>query len=296
MSNFKISIIICTYNRANLIVGALKSLDEQNFDKEDYEIIVVDDGSTDNTSEIVSKLSLKANLQYFKRPHICRAAARNFGLEQAKGEYVLFVDDDILAPSDLLEEHYKFLSRRHKIVVRGPVIDTPLYEIPSNSKPKAKDFSMAFFCTCNASVKKESLLDIGGFDESFTEYGWEDTELGLRLREAGLKVKFNFKARVYHYKPEAPDFKEEIQKVQELGRMAVAFYKKHPNLRVSLATGLHPVLIFWQRLSAGWPIRKIAEKLISNKKISQNSRLNSFLRNKILASYYLESVISELKK
>lgn len=287
----KISVVICTYNRAELIKGAVETLAGQDFEKTAYEVIVVDDGGTDNTSEVVCGIKTDANIRYFKRPHISRAAARNFGINQANGEYILFVDDDILAPSNLLSRHLEHLEKGGKIVVRGPVVNTPHYDLTLNDGAKLQDYSMAFFCTCNASVNKKVLLDIGGFDEDFIDYGWEDTELGLRLRNLGYKVKFDTNAVVYHYKPKsADDLGEYVQKAKELGKTAVSFYKKHPNLRVSLATGINPVHMFWHSIAANRFIKNIAEKLLQNKKIADSKNLSYFLKTKIFNYYYNQSI------
>lgn len=292
----KISIVICTYNRANLIKGAVETLARQDFDQNDYEIIVVDDGSCDNTAEVMADIKIKANIKYFKRPHQSRAAARNFGIKNAVGEYIFFVDDDILAPPDLLSEHMKYLKGSSKVIVRGPVINTPYYDLSLNKKNGIKDISMAFFCTCNASVERKVLADIGGFDESFVEYGWEDTELGLRLRKLGYKVKFNLNAVVYHYKPKGEDDLEEyIQKAKELGRTAVTFYKKHPSWRVSLATGVNPVHILWHNITANSFIKNIAEKMLKHKIIARSKRLSYFLKTKIFNYYYNQSIKETLK-
>lgn len=292
-----ISIVICTYNRANLIKGAVQTLCNQDFDHNKYEIIVVDDGSTDNTAEAVCSIETKASLRYFKRPHISRAAARNYGINAAGGQYILFVDDDILAPADLLRKHAKMLEGGKKIVARGPVINTPDYDLALNNGANIKDYSMAFFCTCNASVDRKTLIDIGGFDEDFIEYGWEDTELGLRLRKRGYKVKFGIDAVVYHYKPKgADDLVQEVQKAKELGRTAVAFFRKHPNLRVRMATGINLMHMLWQAVTANYFIKALAEKLIKNEKIANNKTLSYFLKNKIFNYYYQTSIREALRE
>lgn len=294
--NCKISVVICTYNRSDLIKGAVKTLSEQDLDYKDYEVIVVDDGSTDNTQDEVCSIQTKANVRYFKRPHTSRSAARNFGIRQASGKYILFVDDDILAPPNLLTQHIKYLEEGKKIVVRGPVVNTPYYDLSLNKKSGIEDFSMAFFCTCNASVEKKVLIDLDGFDESFVEYGWEDTELGLRLRNLGYKVKFNIEAVVYHYKPKSTDDLEEyVQKAKELGRTAVTFYEKHPNLRVSLATGINFVHMFWHAVTSNYLVKNIAEMMLKNDKIINNKNLSYFLKGRIFNYYYYQSINQALK-
>lgn len=293
----KLSIVICTYNRAQLLKGALESLSSQGFNPEDYEIIVCDDGSTDNTQDIVAGLSLRSRLRYFYQPHKSRASARNLGISQAQGDFILFVDDDILAPENLLMEHFKLQNPKKKIIVRGPVIDTPDYEIPRNPKAKVKDYSMAFFCTCNASVSRRALESLGGFDETFTEYGWEDTELGLRLRARGYKVKFNLNAIVYHYKAvDCDTLDANIEKAKELGKMAVNFFFKHPTLRVRLATGINPVQILWQDIFANKFIKDLSLNILKNEKVLKNKGLSYFLERRVFNYYYNNSIKEEFNR
>ncbi len=92
------TIIIPTYNRADRIAGTIQSVLNQNFSK--FEILVVDDGSTDNTREVIKSIN-DPRLRYFRKNNEERAIARNFGIEQATGDYVTFLDSD-----DALYAHY----------------------------------------------------------------------------------------------------------------------------------------------------------------------------------------------
>src|SRR5438105_3528298 len=92
------SIIIPTYNRAAFITSTVQSVLQQTYGN--FEVIVVDDGSTDNTEEIISNISHQ-QLFYFKKDNAERGAARNFGVQKAKGDYITFLDSD-----DLLMSHH----------------------------------------------------------------------------------------------------------------------------------------------------------------------------------------------
>ena len=95
-----------------------------------------------------------------------------------------------------------------------------------------------FFCTCNASVPLASLRIAGGFDEHFDRYGWEDTELGVRLRKNGVRRVFAWDAYVHHLKPPGWESLEAAsRRTLEKARMATAFVTKQPQTRVRLATG-----------------------------------------------------------
>ena len=109
-NNPYLSIIIPTFNRKDLLKLCLKALFRQRPLTKDCEIIVVDDGSTDRTEELVKSLinDSPCFLQYFRHEHKGPAAARNIGIRNAKGKVILFLGDDIIAEEHLLEEHYKF--------------------------------------------------------------------------------------------------------------------------------------------------------------------------------------------
>jgi len=297
---FKMSVIICTYNRADLLKGALETLNDQYMPRGDYQIIVVDDGSTDKT-EHMTKLMAKGmyeRLEYYRIEHAGRAAARNKGLKEAQGDWILFVDDDILAPPDLLQEHFDYHKTRPHIVVRGPIINIKQYQIPDKHSASWRDYSSAFFCTCNASVSKFALLQVGGFDESFMEYGFEDNELGWRLREKGWNAQFNSKAIVYHYKPEQPKehMTHMIKQAQELGRSAVAYYRKHPHWKVALATGLHPALKPWNKLLSSEFIGNLWMKSWDGRVDTMGSGMRSFLESRIFQYHYLKTLEEEFAR
>lgn len=101
------TIVVPTYNRAHLIIKTLDSILSQSFD--DFEVIIVDDGSTDNTQEVVQPF-LSEKVFYFKKQNAERAAARNYGAQLAKGKYINFFDSDDLALPNHLEEGYKLLN------------------------------------------------------------------------------------------------------------------------------------------------------------------------------------------
>lgn len=299
MKNYKISVIICTYNRAEILRVALESLGRnQLFSMHEYEIIVVDDGSTDHTEDVVKDIGFVCDRQYYKIAHAGRAAARNWGIKEARGDYILFVDDDIIAPPDLLQEHYELHRKHPHSVVRGPIINVTEHRIPEGRAVSWRDYSSAFFCTCNASVNKFALAAIGGFDEDFTEYGFEDNEIGWRLREKGWHARFNPKAIVYHYKPalQKDQLAEMIQRAEELGRSAVAYYDKHPHWKVALATGLHPALRWWNRLLTNQKLYDycLREWNIAPDQLTPGRR--AFLEGRIFQYNYLRSLERERQR
>jgi glycosyltransferase involved in cell wall biosynthesis len=168
-----------------------------------------------------------------------RGAARNRGIAAAQGHLLLFCDDDVYAPPGFLAAH-DAAHTVSNLVVSGPIVNVPGYHV--RPKPAFTHYSRAFFCTCNVSVPKVAVDAVGGFDEEFHLYGWEDTELGVRLREHGMRAKFAWEAYIWHIKPPYDvTLESELRKAVEKARMAVRFLHKNDSARVRSATGAHPL-------------------------------------------------------
>lgn len=240
----KISVIIPTYNRKNILIKCLDALFEQTYPMDDFEIVVVDDGSTDGTESIVKDRMVKSpvGLRYFKQEKKGPAAARNMGIESAKGEIVLFIGDDIIASPLLLEEHVKWHNKysNDSLAVLGYVTWSPDIEITpflewldeSGAQFGYKlindpdNVSYRFYYTSNASVKKEFLLKHGLFDEDFPYAAMEDIEIAYRLKDKGLKIVYKKSALAYHeHKIDMENF---LKRSELVGRSMGIFYEKHP--------------------------------------------------------------------
>lgn len=234
----RLSVIIATKDRAEFLDRALHSFVKQ-IGAPRFEVIVVDNGSTDATPLVVdrAKAALPFEVTYVFEERPNRGAARNRGIAAAQGHLVLFCDDDIYAPPGYLAAH-DAAHTSSNLVVSGPIINVPSYH--ERPKPTLANFSRAFFCTCNVSVPRVALEAVGGFDEQFHLYGWEDTELGVRLRDHGMRAKFAWDAYIWHIKPpETATLNSELQKSMEKARMAARLIRKNSSARVRSATGAH---------------------------------------------------------
>jgi glycosyltransferase involved in cell wall biosynthesis len=237
----EISVVIATKDRARYLERALESLMRQD-DAPSFETIVVDNGSTDDTPSVVERAARAASfsVRYEREPEPNRGKARNRAIAVAGGATILFCDDDVQAPPGWLAAHARAHAAGEAAVVNGPILNVASYS--ERPKPRFTNFSRAFLCTCNASVPRRALASAGAFDESFDLYGWEDTELGVRLREAGLGWRFAWDAYIWHIKPPGENTIEvEARKAYEKARMAGRFVRKHPSRRARMATGAHPV-------------------------------------------------------
>ena len=278
------SIVIPTYNRQPILEKCLRALENQRLTDrtvENYEVVVVDDGSTDGTLNWLKIHQAEfPHVVSYEQNHQGPSAARNLGVQQAKGDTIIFIDSDLVVTEQFLQSHATALKTEEKalnsdrLFTYGAVINTCNFENPTAEPYKITDFSAAYFATGNVAIKKKWLEQAGLFDTRFQLYGWEDLELGVRLKELGLKLVKCPAAVGYHWHP--PFNLEQIPKLidQEIqrGRMGVLFYEKHPTWEVRLMiqmTWLHRVL--WGLLSLGGTLNErtlapLLQWLINRKK------------------------------
>jgi glycosyltransferase involved in cell wall biosynthesis len=256
------SVVIPTYNRQPILEKCLKALEVQKLSDAsviDYEVVLVDDGSTDGTLEWLEALQSEfPHVQTFQQDHQGPAAARNLGVEKAKGDIIIFIDSDLVVLDNFLQAHKTALVEgREKLgsdrfFTYGAVINTCNFDNPTAESYKITDFSAAFFATGNVAIPKHWLEKSGLFDTRFQLYGWEDLELGVRLKELGLKLIKCPEAVGYHWHPpfNLEQINSLIDKEIQRGRMGVLFYQKHPTWEVRMMiqmTWLHRLL--WGILS-----------------------------------------------
>lgn len=258
------SVVIPTYNRKPILEKCLKALERQQLtdNKVDgYEVVLVDDGSSDRTLEWLAENKEQfPHVRSFLQEHLGPAAARNLGVEQAKGDIIIFIDSDLVVTENFLQAHADALVEGEKklgsdrLFTYGWVINTCNFDDPTSEPYKLTDFSAAYFATGNVAIARKWLDKAGLFDTRFQLYGWEDLELGVRLKQLELKLVKCPAAVGYHWHP---PFKLEqipklIDKEIQRGRMGVVFYQKHPTWEVRLMiqmTWIHWLL--WGILSLG---------------------------------------------
>jgi len=207
------SVVINTRNHPDELRLCLAALEAQTLAPERWEIVVVDDGSDDTaTVGIVEAYSGESQCRAIPREHIGRATTRNVGVSAARGNYVLFLGDDVLAGPDLLEQHLKAQKRYDPVAVIGQTEWTPecgsdiLRQWMDNRAVwdinDSLDAGFEYFYTGNASIERRLLLDLGGFDEQFIVCGWEDIDLSYRLDKWGIRTIYYARAFATHNHPD----------------------------------------------------------------------------------------------
>lgn len=237
----KISVVIPTLNRADVLAQTIERIESQTIPSDSYEVIVVDNASTDATRNVLeAKRQKHPNLNFIFQSKPGVAGARNAGVRKASGEIVLFIDDDIFAETDLVERHVEIHSQCRNSSAIGTVL-TPwddcvdpflrylqhkrIYN-PYGVGSGPIDFS--HYHTGNVSTPRSMLVEAGGFNEEFYVYGMEDIELGYRLEKRGCRMINGKQARAVHYY--FPTYDEFVLRCKQAGYSLGKLIELHPEL------------------------------------------------------------------
>ncbi len=208
----KVSVVIPTYNRLSRLKQVLGALQHQDFPPDQFEVVVVSDGSSDGTNAYLHSGSTSLNLVSVIQENRGAAAARNQGFRHALGEIVLFIDDDVVPIPQLISEHARCLAQHGKnTVVIGPMLSPQDHKMSPwvawEQSKLAEQYthilagrwqaSARQFYTGNTSLARRLLIESGGFDLAFRR--GEDVELSYRLKDLGAQFIFNPGAIGYHY-------------------------------------------------------------------------------------------------
>jgi glycosyltransferase involved in cell wall biosynthesis len=206
------SVIVPTYNRLPVLRKCLAALEAQTLPSADFEVIVIDDGSSDGTEELLSQYRPPFRFQYLRQANSGTGAARRNGVAHASGEYLLLMNDDTICDRDLLKQHLG-VQRAHP-TQRWAVLGN--FEYPAAARQRALTryfcvepfmfhqasmeegcpYGYSHFITCNLSVPREAVVEAGSFDSIYKLS--EDTELGIRLYERGYRVLYHPEAHAFH--------------------------------------------------------------------------------------------------
>lgn len=199
------SVIVPAYNSQTTLTSCLESLFRQTVPMEKYEIIVVDDGSSDDTSKVAQQFEVRYLCQANQGP----AAARNRGIEAAHGQIVLFTDSDCIPAVDWLEQMVSPFKAPDVVAVKGAYTTKQKEFIARFAQMEFEDrydllhksSFIDMIDTYSAAFRKDIFRAVGSFDSNFPKANNEDTELSYRLATAGCKMLFNPQAIVLHRHP-----------------------------------------------------------------------------------------------
>ncbi len=231
----KYSIVIPVYNRPDEVDELLSSLLSQSF--QDFEVIVVEDGSKITCREVCDKYTGKLCLSYFMKPNSGPGQSRNYGAERANGEYLLILDSDVVLPKDYLQAIEDELNILPCEAFGGPDASHPSF----TPVQKAISYSMTSFFTTggirggkakldkfyprsfNMGIRRDVYQTLGGFSQM--RFG-EDIDFSYRICEAGYKPRLFPKAWVWHKR--RTDFRKFFRQVFNSGIARINLEKRHP--------------------------------------------------------------------
>lgn len=216
---------------------------EQSFPSSDFEVVIVHSGWEGSTREQEPD-DFPLNLRLCYQPKPGAAAARNTGATISHGELLLFLDDDMIPSRDLLATHWKAYIR-YNLPIAGQILSNisskrgaysnflaATYRTHETQGNEGDVVSLGNFYTGNLSLPHRLFRLIGAFDEGFTTYGWEDTDLGYRLSKRGFNTISVPSAIAYH--EVNTEFRDYLKKRYEAGRNLAYLLAKHPELEASL--------------------------------------------------------------
>lgn len=206
----KASICTPSYNRRELLLATLRSLERQTVDPDRFEVVVVDDGSTDGTIEALARLRPPYRLRWVTQQNAGPAAATNAAAQLAEHDVLIFLDADQICVPEMVATHLETHEREGNVFVQG------LYPLAEGYRSRAASLlyekslldALApldhrhpispYMWSAQVSVRRAVWEEVGGFDASFRAYGGEDTDFGLRVAALGVPFVFEPGALSYH--------------------------------------------------------------------------------------------------
>ena len=271
-----VSVIIPTYNRKDMLRDTLHSLARQTYPNDCFEVIIVDDGSTDGTEEI-ERERFPFTLRYFRQTNQGATAARNLAARQSGADVLVFLDDDILVEPDYLT----FLIReqatsRQRIVVGTVSIQcdeaTPFSQTLDTSLASSQNsVELAFtdIFSNNMAILRKAYFEVGMFhDLGFLgSSSWCDVDLGYRAYRQGFDFRRSSKARCSHRDYFACNLDRHKNRARTSAFQAVLLFQKYPELRSHLPMFSDKMPILWGQDPPPLLARKLARSMVSSRPV-----------------------------
>jgi len=262
-----VSIVVPVYNRSQMLGQCLYTLCRQSYPKERYEIIIVDDGSTDDSAEIAQSIGREwaGSLRVIQQENHGPSSARNAGIFASQADYIAFTDSDCIPDLDWLRSLVLTLTATQSDGVGGPIANEAQrswvadYLLATHFfRHRERRGSIDYLLTANVIFKREALLAVQGFSRKKGVWG-EDADLSFRLKQSGFILALSTQGQVTHYG--APgSFRRLIQDLYRYGRGNAILSRHWSNqrtppwelLRHSAAAMLAPIIAFRLIRTAGF--------------------------------------------
>ena len=269
MASEIISVIVPTYNKAAVLTQTLRGLSQQQGLDVEWEIIIVDDGSTDNTATVLWDNAGSVNFQLLTQVNRGAGAARNLGAARARGSILLFLDADIVPSPTLVAVHVREqMSRPAEKLVQGRVRQWQAARRPISYDVFAGSFDfgpeerqLPFRCgiTQNLSIRRDRFARLSGFDETLRR--GEDIEFAYRASKAGLQLRYQPQALAYHNHPLT--FSELCSATRRDHRQLIPLLQQYPEILTDLGYLEDKWPVRWARDEPSMIMRKLARQLLA---------------------------------
>ena len=268
----RISVLIPTRDRRDVLQRVLEGLEKQDCSRLVFEVIVVDDGSTDDTAEFLAGFARKTPLsfRYFLSRGESAGNARNIGIHNAQGDVILFLDTDSIPAPDVVRKHLQL--QNQFVDSMGCIVGqfTMASELVHSEQARLWEGDWQFYDqdlvelnwwqyrTPNTSVKRALCQQIGGFDKNL--YPVEDTELAHRLSKLGVRFYFDNSIVTTHYHPMT--LQTYLKKGKMTGLAVARWYLREPKLRIFMS---HRYGVFIPEMALGKKIKYLLRTLLINR-------------------------------
>jgi glycosyltransferase involved in cell wall biosynthesis len=264
------SVVIPSYNNGHLLSMGLPALVQQTVPAGEFEVLVVDDGSTDDTQDRFISLSLPESFRYIRQSNQGAAVARNRGAADARGDILVFLDSDVVPDPTLLEEHLTSHRVHDHVLMVGKtralpaehfdlfyqVLGKDIFAFDQGDEEKQVTFQEVL--SRNFSLLRESFFEVGGFDQEFPRSGFEDIEFAYRATQLGFDVVYNPRAAGdHHHTGTLSDVSRWMYNYQASAALLV---KKHPEIRGQIRHLRDKEPIQWGRDDLDLIARKLVRK------------------------------------
>lgn len=275
-----VSLVVPTFRRPAALAQTLNALLDVDYPRAQLEIVVVDDGSRDDTEKVVAAVVEARDagdiVRFIDQPNRGAATARNRGAKEATGTILIFIDDDILVAPDHINRHLDALAIDETAIVNGhwdfaPEVLDELRRTPFGRfrlqveqwvkrgivKRERDDGRLepAGVTACNMGIRRDHFWSVGGFDESFPMAGYEDQEFSYRARQEGSLLLYDHRIRLLH-NDQRLSLDQFCLRQEQGATTAVYLARKYP---AEFAD--HPLIKENSPIGAGEPARLIAKKV-----------------------------------
>jgi len=276
-----VSVIIPTYNRKESVLRTLNSLAEQTLNTDHYEVIVVDDGSPDDTASI-AKMDFPFAFHYLQQENQGATIARNYGVSKSQADILVFIDDDVTVSPQTLEALAGECNKNPKTLVMGTlhtvnVDNSSVYtqQFMNSLSHKAhtnghKEHTAIHFSKCNTellAVKRKDFFEIGMLQDPTNGQGWpnwDDVDFGYRSYLKGFQLLQSHEAIGQHWDYSISDWLTACRRWQRASKSAVYLFKAHPGLQPHIPMLQDKAPVVWKEDPPLLIIKKLARYITSS--------------------------------